>query len=315
MTEQGGSLVPVTVSTDAPIGGPALRVVGYTSQPAGRPVVGGAALPVYVVSAAQVAAGYPVAGNVPVPMVLASAVGQTVTQGCRPQPVYVVDGSLDPTPPDPLDVFRDLLLTNATRAYWGPDATWSAGAPVAWPCVVTGLDAAPAGSGTTLGALNGVPCPVLNGSGRYQTAAFASSVAQPYALVAVHYLSATGAFATVHDGISSVARAAGIYTSANPPLWRVSAGATITSGSAVARTALVTRTVFNGASSEGYVNGAVALSGNAGANALTGLTIGAFFDGTLGFIGSIALVAIFHGTNYAARAATIESAARTLIGV
>lgn len=95
--EAGQSLIPVTPSTLPPVAGPALPVVGYPSQPAGRAVESGPAVPVYLVGAAELGVIGLQAGPA-VPMVLASAVGVTVARGQRPVPIYLVSGSLTPAP-------------------------------------------------------------------------------------------------------------------------------------------------------------------------------------------------------------------------
>ena len=102
--QEGRPLVPVTPTTaQYPIAGPAIPVVGYTEQPAGVAVEGGPALPVYLVSAGELAQ-YGLQAGPAVPMVLASAVGVTTTTGQRPIPVYLISGSLNPTPPAPPEI-------------------------------------------------------------------------------------------------------------------------------------------------------------------------------------------------------------------
>lgn len=87
---QGGAALPVSVSTQAPIGD---KVIPVAVVADGRPTLGGDAMPVYVVSAAELAAGgFTLDGGDPRPVVAAAA-GVPVT-GQRPIPVYVVSGSL-----------------------------------------------------------------------------------------------------------------------------------------------------------------------------------------------------------------------------
>lgn len=82
--------VPVVVSTASPVGGPALRVRAVAP---GTTVEGGAAIPVYVVSAAELAAGtFKAQGNV-IPVEISAVVGRPV-RGQRPVPVVVVSGTL-----------------------------------------------------------------------------------------------------------------------------------------------------------------------------------------------------------------------------
>lgn len=90
---QGGSAAPVTESTEAPVGGPAIPVAVVAD---GRPVTGGPAQPVYVVSAAELASGaFRLAGGPAQPVV--AVTGRPVTAG-RPLAVYAVSGSFDPGP-------------------------------------------------------------------------------------------------------------------------------------------------------------------------------------------------------------------------
>lgn len=89
---QGGAALPVSVATQAPVGGPAIPVAVVSD---GRPTQGGAATPVYVVSAAELASGaFRVEGG-PARPVVAVSDGRPVA-GQRPIPVYVVSGALTP---------------------------------------------------------------------------------------------------------------------------------------------------------------------------------------------------------------------------
>ena len=98
MSEQGGPLLPVVVSGDTPQGGPAQRVMGYTTAPAGRGVAGGPAQPVYVVSAGELASGVFVAVGNPVLLPLIAVTDGRPVAGQKPIPVVVVSGSLNPSP-------------------------------------------------------------------------------------------------------------------------------------------------------------------------------------------------------------------------
>lgn len=87
---QGGAALPVSVATQAPTGGPAIPVAVVSD---GRPTQGGAATPVYVVSAAELASGaFRVEGG-PARPVVAVSDGRPVA-GQRPIPVVVVSGAL-----------------------------------------------------------------------------------------------------------------------------------------------------------------------------------------------------------------------------
>lgn len=79
---------PCVFSTARPQGGPALRVRLVSELPPGAVALGGAAQPIYVVSAEELAQGWPVQGNVaPVPVLLV-ADGRPVAGGA-PIPVVV----------------------------------------------------------------------------------------------------------------------------------------------------------------------------------------------------------------------------------
>lgn len=99
----GGTPFPVTTSTEPPVGGAALRVAVVDGT-----VQGGAALPVYVVSDAEVAAGYEVQGNAPIPV---QAVTGRPIFGMRPIAVYVVSGSLNPLPTEATAIVLEGTLT------------------------------------------------------------------------------------------------------------------------------------------------------------------------------------------------------------
>lgn len=133
MTPRAGNqaAIPVAVSTEAPAGAIAVPVIGYTAEtlPDGLPVAGDlAALPVYLVSDAELASGaYVLQGNVSaVPLV--AVADRPAIGSVAPIAVYVVGGSLDPTPPtppfDPLDLSPRIWLTGATLPESGAIATW-----------------------------------------------------------------------------------------------------------------------------------------------------------------------------------------------
>ena len=102
---QGGSAIPVVVSTQPPDGGPALRVAVVSD---GRPTEGGPARAVVVVTD-----GRPTQGNVPMPVVLATGAQALFPIGGDPIPVVVVSGSLA----------SDMAYTNKVIAL-SPIAYW-----------------------------------------------------------------------------------------------------------------------------------------------------------------------------------------------
>ena len=110
MATAGGSIQPVKVIADEDLreNGGSYVLVGGAAQPvngfesATRPVIGGAAIPVYVVTDAQVAAGaFKVRGGPAIPMADIAVLGSGVkTRGGAAIPVYVVSGSLGVVAPD-----------------------------------------------------------------------------------------------------------------------------------------------------------------------------------------------------------------------
>lgn len=218
--------------------------------------------------------------------------------------------------PDPLALWLALLRANATYAWEGSQATLSA-----WPDLVSGVNAAPAGSGTVLGTLNGRVCPVFNGSGYYRTAAFTSAITQPASMVIVQHRTSGFNGTTSMNVVGGVGdwpwtiyhyyEFAGVSGAGG-----MRAGAAFSVGVAIGTDACVLRCEINGASSALFKDGAqLGLTGNIGAGSMAGLTIGASHTGSNPFYGSVALVALVGGANYVARAATIAAAARVFYGV
>lgn len=104
----GGSALPIVASTEAPIGASAQRVIVVSD---GRPVLGGLAHPVYVVSQAEIDSGaFVVSGEaLPIPVALVS---DRPTIGGRPRPVVIVgDG-----PAPPIDPPADLVFQFTARS-------------------------------------------------------------------------------------------------------------------------------------------------------------------------------------------------------
>lgn len=100
---QAGPAIPVIAVTDRSAdGGPALRVAVVSD---GRATEGGLSRPVIVVSD-----GRPTQGNDPVPVVVATGAQAGRIMAGPAIPVYVVSGSLNPTPPS--------SLLTSIAAYW-----------------------------------------------------------------------------------------------------------------------------------------------------------------------------------------------------
>lgn len=174
-------------------------------------------------------------------------------------------------------------------AWVGQDATLAA-----WVDRMQDVNAAPGGSGTTLGALNGRACPVFSGAGYYRTAAFASAIAQPYTTISVSRLDGViASFCVIHDGLNP-ARGR-LAHRAGPQSYATADGSNAINGADIGTNAAALTATFNAATSAIYRGSTLLGSGNVGAGALTGLTVGASMSSTLFFIGPIAAVFILPG--------------------
>lgn len=109
--------IPVVVSTNYPEGGPAQRVRAFA--PGEAIPEGGPAIPVYVVSGAELAAGTFVAEGTPEPVDMVAVTGRVVS-GQRPIPVVIVSGSFSSSGNALLAENGDALLTEA-----GDHLVWS----------------------------------------------------------------------------------------------------------------------------------------------------------------------------------------------
>lgn len=112
---QAGPAFPCVTSTDAPSGGPALRIAIVND---GRAVQGGPAYRVVAVSD-----GRPTQGNEPIPVVIASGAQAANAQGGPPIPVVVVSGSLSSAPA----FVKQTPLATAATASWNVPLTSTAG--------------------------------------------------------------------------------------------------------------------------------------------------------------------------------------------
>lgn len=195
-----------------------------------------------------------------------------------------------------------LLLANATYAWF--EGLGTAGSTVSsWTDIVAGEVASVAGSGLTVGSLNGKPAVAFNGSGNLATAAFAAgAIAQPFIIAAVFDWDVSIVFRYVHDGIASGNRAS-LYRDGTPKA-NILAGAAIVADNDFTLNPSYALSTYNGASSIFNLEG-VTKTGNAGSNTLTGITIGALNGNGSRFNGKIAMLAIIAGANYATRGANV----------
>jgi len=157
--------------------------------------------------------------------------------------------------------------------------------------VATWPDAGPHGDDVTQGTaakrplyktgiLNGKPVVRFDGNDDYLQGAFtnAGATTQPLTIFAVAQLNAAlvnddNAY-VICDGVNSGTRSQLYKTEApDPDAWALYSGAVLTDGAADADWN-IWAALFNGASSELWIDGVSVASGDAGAQAMSGLTIG-----------------------------------------
>jgi hypothetical protein len=167
-------------------------------------------------------------------------------------------------------------------------------------------------------ALNNRPGLTFDGGDWLRTAAFAAVLAQPYSVVmAVQLSSAAGTGGIVFEGIASSNRGLlGHFTVTSVRRMTGYHGrpTTYTTSALPTDTPVTYRGVINGAS------GALALNGveqafDVGSATLNGITIGAGLDNADPWLGVIADILIFSGTDYAARAARADALMRAYYGI
>jgi len=207
-----------------------------------------------------------------------------------------------------------LLALLPTYAWIAEDL--AAGAVAAWPCAVTGVEAtqatAEARPTQSATALNGRPGLTFDGGDALVTAAFASALAQPTSIViALRYDGGSGV-RCAYDGATGARHSLFVSTT-----WRIFAGSTADSGYPPASGGVaVMRSTYNGAASTVVRNG-TQIGGTlfAGTQALGGFSIGRLADTAAPFIGIIADILIFSGTDDAARAEAADALMRAYYGI
>lgn len=150
------------------------------------------------------------------------------------------------------------------------------------------------------GILNGQPVLRFDGGDSLIGAFAGGAISQPYTIFVVSQLSAGAVndnnthFLT--DGNDATNRA-GVFKNAGttPDSWALFAGANLVGGNSDSDWNIWT-ILPNGASSQFWDSGVSEASGNAGANSIDGLAVGARYDGTASWwIGDIAEVLIYTG--------------------
>lgn len=201
---------------------------------------------------------------------------------------------------------RDVLIANATYA-WFEDLPGS-GNVGSWTDIVAGEVASMVGtaSGVVVSTLNSKPAVLFNATANFATAAFAAgAISQPHIILSVFDWNIATSFRYVHDGTGGSNRAALVRE--GTPRAMLNGGVALVADNDFTQDPSYAVCTLNGASSSLNLNGVVK-TGNAGANTLPGMTIGALSGNTNRFSGTIALIAVVSGANYVARAATILSA-------
>lgn len=126
--------------------------------------------------------------------------------------------------------------------------------------------------------------------GDYVQGTFGHTHVQPNTIYAVFEMTAIGTTTIVFDGDDATNRHQG-YAVASGPQWRMFAGTAIGAGTPATATIYGASYHFNGAASKAWFNDFRAaqevISGNAGADALDGFTIGANNVGAGGLVGYI----------------------------
>jgi hypothetical protein len=150
-----------------------------------------------------------------------------------------------------------------------------------------------------------------NGLQWMQSAAFGASITQPYTVYWAGEIS-SGAGAT--DGITVTDRMLILRSGAVCYLHAGAYGCVSTTSPA---TKHIWCGIINGASSKWYVDkyATAEVTGDAGSHVLTGLTVGAFYDGTNCAVGSTAELIIYTGSHSQANRQSVTEYMGTRYGV
>lgn len=190
------------------------------------------------------------------------------------------------TPPTP---FTPVDLPNLVHWWSADDLVLDDDDPVTvWTDSVGALDAAPGGAGTEplykAAGINGLPALLFNGTTQYIARGPTPAINQPYTVIIVaQAASVVGTQTMVHLVNASTGMTAGN--------WFLFGGSFFAAGAADTAAHLHIAT-FNGAASSLRHEGVDAVSGDGGAGATAGITIGAGAPSTESFSGYVAHVII-----------------------
>lgn len=158
------------------------------------------------------------------------------------------------------------------------------------------------------GIENGLPVIRFDGSDdRLASAAFAGgNLTQPTHIFAVAKISAIDGQRFLYDGIGASNRNAIFSLSAGGDKWAIFSGASVNDTTATTDL-LLFEALFNGASSTLTVNGTPFVSGDPGAQVLSGITVGASHSGAVPWIGDVDEVMVYDAEISAVNIAKIET--------
>ena len=150
-----------------------------------------------------------------------------------------------------------------------------------------------------LNIVNGQSVLRFDGVNDYLVGSFTGGISQPSTLFVVAQLAAgsvnDGAIHAIIDGDDSSRESRVIqYSGVNPDAWRITAGTALTGGDSDGNWNIWT-VLWNGATSQFWLNGLSEASGNAGAEAPNGLTIGAQYNVAVPWSGDIAEILWYPG--------------------
>lgn len=145
---------------------------------------------------------------------------------------------------------------------------------------------------------NGLPALLFDGTADFlKSVAFGAALTQPNTIFVVVYIPSTGGavFLAIVDGIVSTNRHLMTRRNSSNQL-RIDAGASLDSTETLDKW-VVWSALFNGASSQYWLDGVSEASGNAGTVTLTGLTVGARYDGAATWFSSYIAEILVYNAN------------------
>lgn len=162
---------------------------------------------------------------------------------------------------------------------------------------------------TGANGIGGKACWAVDATDDFLAETFGETISQPNTIYVVASFGSTATYRVAHGGISLTARH-DVYATFTTGNLNMTAGTDVDSGDAASGTQIIS-TIFSGASSTMRRNGVEILAGNANTQSMTGVTIGALYDGTLPLGGKIGFIGIRQGADSVAQQQQIEQWANT----